>query len=99
MPDPPRRPPLPNPFYVAVVLSSTVFVVTALMYLVSPLVLQRQGGAVGPAPTGMVGWLDRQGPRALGGEFLAMLVSGALAMLTDPWFRGPTRGPSERGRP
>ena len=37
-------------------------------------------------------WLDRQGPFVLGVEFVVMMVTGVLAMLTDDWFSGSTGG-------
>ena len=78
----PVKPLFPNPFYVLVLVASTLFVVTALAYLISPLV---QGS--GPAGRETIaGWFDRHAPLALGVEFAVMLISGALAMATDHWF-------------
>jgi hypothetical protein len=74
----------PNPFYVVLLVASVVFTVTALAYLVSPYAADRPDAGVGSRI--LVSWLDRRGPLALGIEFLVMLVSGLLAMVTDRWF-------------
>jgi hypothetical protein len=88
MPPRPVKPLFPNPFYVLVLVASTLFVVTALAYLISPLVS-------GTAPAGretIAAWFDRHAPLALGVEFAVMLGAGALAMTTDQWFPAkPTR--------
>jgi hypothetical protein len=85
-----RNPVLANPFYVALMAVSTVFVVTALAYLVVPYVLQRDGGVLqGDTSRGLAGWLDRQGPLILGVEFVVMLATGVAAMFTDDWFTRP----------
>ena len=85
MTDRPEKKLFPNPFYVVLLVASTLFVVTALAWLVVPSVLEQaplaNGGAVD-----LVRGLDRNGPLALGVEFIVMLASGALAMLTDRWF-------------
>ena len=73
-----------NPFYVLLLAVSTLVVVTALAYLVSPSVLARAPRGGSPAAE----WLDRHGPLALGIEFAVMLVSGILAMATDRLFSG-----------
>jgi hypothetical protein len=66
----------PNPFYVVLLVASTLFVVTALAYLVAP----------GAGRAGLAGWVERHGPGALGVEFGLMLGAGLLAMATDRWF-------------
>ncbi len=77
----------PNPFYVVLLISSTLFVVTALAWLVVPSILdqaaapQAKGGLVGLAR-----WVDHNGTVALGGEVAVMLAAALLAMLTDRWF-------------
>jgi hypothetical protein len=78
-----------NPFFVGLMIVSTLFVVTALAYLVSPYVLEP-----GRRPRGheLALWLDRQGPLVLGIEFAVMMVAGVLAMLTDDWFTGAAGG-------
>lgn len=101
MPDRPRKPLFPNPFYVILLLSSTAFVVTALAYVVSPWVGQNggpnPGAPAGPASRALAAWFDRNGPMALGVEFVVMLASGILAMATDHWF--PAKSPSARSGP
>ena len=73
-----------NPFFVLLLVVSTLFVVTALGYLVSPVVLSRADLAAGSR--GLAGWLDRRGPLLLGIEFAVMLAAGVLAMATDHRF-------------
>ena len=89
MVDSPRKV-LPNPFYVLLLVVSTLFVITALMYCVSPMVvrqaIEHPGEAARPSSRVLVDWLDRHGPAALGVEFLVMLVTGVAAMATDSWF-------------
>jgi hypothetical protein len=97
MTDRPSKRLFPNPFYVVLLLSSTIFTVTTLGYLVSPYIQQqvmnRPGAGPGPGSVALAKWLDRHGPMALGVEFLVMLLSALLAMATDRWF------PSKPGRP
>ncbi len=82
-----KNPVLANPFFVALMVVSTLFVVTALGYLVAPYALQREAAAGRGGPSRAVaGWLDRQGPLLLGVEFAVMLIAGVAAMLTDDWF-------------
>jgi hypothetical protein len=93
---PPRREVFSNPFFVILLGTSTLFVLTALGYLVSPYVLmpdpaRRQPG---PASRALADWLDRNGSLTLGIEFLVMLLAGILAMATDPWF-----APRSKSRP
>jgi hypothetical protein len=84
---------LPNPFFVLLLVASAAFVVTALMYYVSPMALQRApekpGPAPGPGSRALVDWLDRRGPLVLGVEFVVMCAAGVTAMLTDDWFAPP----------
>jgi hypothetical protein len=84
-----KNPVFANPFYLGLLVASTLFVVTVLGYLVAPSVLNSEG----PAPRGETSrafatWLDRHGPLILGIEFVVMLVTGVLAMVTDDWFSG-----------
>src|SRR5215213_9526922 len=92
----PRKPLFPNPFYVVVLLSSTVFVVTALAYLVSAIgfdsVPARKAAGPGPGSRAMAAWLDRHGQLALAVEFAVMFVFTLLAMATDHWFSPKTKG-------
>jgi hypothetical protein len=90
---------LTNPFYVLLLIASTLFVVTALGYLVAPSVLD-QMPAAGPgrvpqnaSSKAFAAWLDRNAPLALGVEFVIMLVAAILAMLTDNWFAGVRKTP------
>jgi hypothetical protein len=73
--------------------TSVAFVVTVLAYLVSPWVLDpaRAVGEPGPGSIAMAVWFDRNGPLVLGIEFSVMLVTGVLAMLTDPWFTAQSK--------
>ncbi len=83
----------PNPFYVALLITSTLFMVVVLAYLVGPMILgmvaeARAAGdqVAGSGALGVTIWLDRQGPLLLAILFVAMLISGVLAMATDRWF-------------
>jgi hypothetical protein len=91
----------PNPFYVLLLIASTVFTLTALGYLIGPSIEQRKlahpgagpgSGAPGPGSLALSAWLDRNGPIVLAIEIGVMLVSGVLAMLTDRWFTFRSRG-------
>jgi hypothetical protein len=77
-----------NPFFNVMMAASVVFVLTVLAYLVSLYVLQQADGEAAQAASSvaMAQWLDRNGPMALAVEFIVMLVSGLVAMATDPWF-------------
>ncbi|MGP0062124.1 MAG: hypothetical protein ACLQGP_00800 [Isosphaeraceae bacterium] len=79
---------LSNPFFVILLGTSALFVLTVLAYLVSPSVLvpnpARQPRGAGSIA--MAEWFDRHGPMALAVEFVVMLLTGVLAMATDPWF-------------
>ena len=93
-----KKPVFANPFYVGLMVASTLFVLTALGYLVAPNVI-----APGPVQRGETSrafaiWLDRHGPVILGIEFLVMLVTGVLAMVTDDWFSGVAKPGSQPGR-
>jgi hypothetical protein len=89
----------PNPFYVVLLVTSTLFVLTTLLYLISATVQEQavDGRAAGPAPSpgslAFAGWFDRNGGLALGVEFVVMLLCGVLAMATDRWF--PERAPRQ----
>jgi hypothetical protein len=103
MADRPRKPLFPNPFYVVVLLASTLFVVTALAYCVSPWAAEsaaaRGGGAPSASSARLAAWLDRHGPTALGIEFVVMLIFGVLAMAMDSWFgekKSARSGPEAR---
>jgi hypothetical protein len=83
----------PNPFYVLLMVVSTLFMITSLAYLVGPMIavraMQDPGAAVENRGTaGLTQWLDAHAPTLLGVEFVAMLALGLLAMATDHWFEG-----------
>jgi hypothetical protein len=94
MTKPPRRREIfANPFFEILLVTSTMFVLTVLGYLVSPYVLapnpaRRPPGAGSLA---LAAWFDRNGPLVLGMEFVVMLLAGILAMVTDPWFSPRSR--------
>ncbi len=89
-----RREIFSNPFFAVLLVTSVVFVLTVLGYLVSPSVLvpDPAKGPAGPASIAVAEWLDRNAPKALAIEIVVMLATGLLAMATDSWF-------SERSRP
>jgi predicted PurR-regulated permease PerM len=84
----PRHRPIPNLFYVCLVLVSTLFVITALAYLMGPYVVQKAAAnpAEGSLAVAFSHWMERRGPAILAAEFVLMLLAGTLAMLLDPWF-------------
>jgi len=77
-----------NPFFTVMMATSVVFVLTVLAYLVSPYVLEpaAANAAQAPSSVAVAEWLDRNAPTALAVEFVVMLVTGVVAMVTDPWF-------------
>ncbi len=84
----------PNPFYVLVVLAGVAFVVTALGWLVAPMIQQKArnpggGAAPGAGSLAIAAWFDAWSTTALTVELAAMIVAGGLAMAADRWF---TRG-------
>jgi hypothetical protein len=90
MPEPSRKR-IPNPFYVALTVVSTAFVVTSFAYLMGPSIAGRAAGdprvlAGDASAASFVDWFDRHGPGALAVEFALMFALGLLAMLTDRWF-------------
>jgi hypothetical protein len=78
-----------NPFFVVMMVASVAFVLTVLAYLIGPAVLEPGPGKPQPGPgsLAMAAWVDRNAPWALTVEFAIMLVTGVLAMATDPWFQ------------
>lgn len=92
-----RREVFSNPFFVILLATSVLFVLTAFGYLVSPYILVPDPARPRPGPNSvaLADWFDRRGPLTLGVEFVVMLVAGILAMLTDPWFSAKSR--SRRG--
>ena len=93
-----KNPVFANPFYVGLMVVSTLFVVTVLGYLVAPNVIGQGPEQRGETSRAFASWLDRHGPVILGIEFLVMLVTGVLAMATDDWFSGMTKPGSRTGR-
>jgi hypothetical protein len=85
---PRRREVFANPFFNVMMSTSVVFVLTVLAYLVSPYVLEPAAAEAAQAPSSVAvaEWLDRNAPKTLAVEFVIMLVSGVVAMVTDPWF-------------
>ncbi len=86
----PRRR-FPNVFYGALLLVSTLFVMTALAYLTVPVIALKASedpAAVSdnPATPAIAAWLDRNGPLLLSGQFGVMLALGLVAMASDEWF-------------
>ena len=76
----------PNPFYVALLLASTAFAITAWIGYVGPLLAKgpaRDPAAGSPA---MEDWFNRRGTTALVVELALMAASAILAMATDGWF-------------
>ena len=88
---------LSNPFYLALAAVSTIFVVTALAYLASGFALDPAAGPRGERSRRLALWFDRNGPLALGVEFLAMLAAGVVMMATDRWYT-ERRKRKERGQ-
>ena len=86
---PGKREVFANPFFVVMMVASVAFVLTVLAYLISPAVLEPGPGKPQPSAgsLAMAAWVDRNAPWALTVEFAIMLVTGVLAMVTDPWFQ------------
>jgi hypothetical protein len=84
----PKREVFANPFFVVMMAASVVFVLTVLAYLISPAVLEANPAKPPPSAQSlaMAAWVDRNAPWVLAVEFAIMLVTGVLAMVTDPWF-------------
>jgi hypothetical protein len=93
MADPPRKALFPNPFYVLLIVASTVFTLTVLAYLVSPYVVQRErenpAGRRLPAPKVGSELLDAAAGDAPAPSTVGTPDSGSLALAV--WFdrRGP----------
>ena len=80
-------------FFVVLMAASVVFVLTVLAYLISPAVLDADPAKPPPSPRSlaMAAWVDRNAPSVLAVEFAIMLVTGVIAMVTDPWFTPRSR--------
>lgn len=78
----------PNPFYLLLLVASTLFVLTALGYLVAPSLAPAAGAGARErgVSEALASWLDRRGPWLIAIEVTAMIVTGFLSMLTDRWF-------------
>lgn len=91
MPPNPRNVKFPNAFYVLLLVTSTLFVMTALAWLVTPTFRQisdqdRASGITGRVDERSLAlgdWIDRHAVTLLTVEFTVMLVAGMLAMGTD----------------
>ncbi len=97
---PRKREILSNPFFVILLVTSMLFVFTVLGYLVSPKVLEPDPAAQRPRSPGsiaMATWFDRNGPMALAIELVVMLLTGVLAMATDPWFSSRSKSRRREG--
>ena len=92
-----KNPVFANPFYLGLIVISTLFVVTALGYLVAPNLLKPGPVQRGALSLAVATWLDRRGPLILGIEFIGMLVTGVLAIATDDWFSGEPRARARGG--
>ena len=94
-----RREILSNPFFVILLSTSALFVLTVMGYLVSPYVLVPGPVAQQPGPGSieMAEWFDRNGPMTLGVEFVVMLLAGVLAMATDSWFSSRAKSKEHAG--
>ena len=92
--EPRKREVFANPFFVVLMATSVLFVLTVFAYLVSPYVIDAARLRLGPTgvSVALAVWVDRNGPLSLAIEFGTMLVTGVLAMVTDPWF-SPRRSP------
>jgi hypothetical protein len=93
-----KNPLFTNPFFAALVVVSIVFVVTTLGYLAAPAVINPRPVAQGDASRAFALWIDRHGPMILGVEFVVMLTTGVLAMVTDDWFSS-VPAPAARSSP
>jgi hypothetical protein len=93
-----KNPVFSNPFYVGLMVVSTLFVLTSLGYLVAPSVIKPGPVQRGETSRAFATWLDRHGPLILGVEFLVMLVTGVMAMATDDWFSAESGSRTRRGK-
>jgi hypothetical protein len=90
---------LSNPFFVILLATSVLFVMTVMAYLMSPYVLHpgEVGRQPGPGSIKMAEWFDRNGPLTLGVEFAVMLAAGILAIATDSWFSARAKAKERAG--
>lgn len=94
MPPSPRNVKFPNGFYVVLLLTSTVFVMTILAWLVAPALrqIQKEDQAQGTsAPRvddrslAMADWIDKNAVNVLTYELGVILATGFLAVGFDAW--------------
>ncbi|MEI7921220.1 MAG: hypothetical protein WCJ40_04860 [Planctomycetota bacterium] len=92
MPPSLRNVKFPNGFYVILLLTSTLFVMTCMAWLVSPALREisekdRASGAsvqrVDPRSLALGDWIDKNAVKLLTVEFSVMLVTGLLAIGLD----------------
>ena len=92
-----KNPLFTNPFFAALLVVSTLFVLTILIYLVAAYGWPSERPDQGTNAPAFAAWMDRKAPLILGVEFLVMLATGILAMSTDDWFSGRSSpGPPSR---
>ncbi len=80
-----RREVFSNPFFVVLLVASVLFVLTVTLWLFTTWRVTARPQP-GPGVVALARWLDSRSPLLVGVEFAVMLVSGVVAMLTDPWF-------------
>ncbi len=88
---------LSNPFYLALVAVSTIFVVTALAYVVSGFAVKPSHDPDAERSLRVALWFDRNGPLVLAVEFLVMFATGVVMIATDRWYT-ERRKRVERGK-
>lgn len=83
-----------NPFYLLVLVSGTLFAVTCLAYLISPMVIEqsRPDMFVGRVPASVRAalWIDRNGATLIAYETGLLTVSALAAMAFDRLFTNRT---------
>ena len=96
---PRKRDVFANPFFTVMLATSVAFVLTVLAYLVSPSCSSRPP-PIAASPRLDLGrrWIDRNAPMTLAVEFVIMLVTGLVAMVTDPWFTARSNPKAARVR-
>ncbi len=90
-----------NPFFVVLMVASVVFVLTVLAYLISPAVLEPDPAQPPPGPSARWRWprgSTATPPGLWPSNSSIMLVTGVLAMVTDPWFTRPVQTETARVR-
>lgn len=76
-----------NPFFVLLLVVSTLFVITVMGYLVGPFVearlVEHDGAGPSAGSRALASWFDRKGVQALAIEFGLMVVLSILAILAE----------------